>query len=139
MEINLEKHVGFQKLPQEEVELIQTQKTEKSRFKICIIITLCLAFIGILAVVFYIDQKEILIEYRINPMNKSIVIESDMQVSYEKYVYEEKSLEEQIEEKRQLLDDLNKTVCSNSSHPDYDLCGVIQSNILDYQDTETDS
>ena len=46
MEINLEKHVGFQKLPQEEVELIQTQKTEKSRFKICIIITLCLAFIG---------------------------------------------------------------------------------------------
>jgi len=44
MEINLEKKVGFQKLPQE--EFLQIQKREKSRIKIFVILTLCLTIIG---------------------------------------------------------------------------------------------
>ena len=46
MEINLEKKVGFQKLPQEEIEFLQIQKREKSRIKIFVILTLCLTIIG---------------------------------------------------------------------------------------------
>ena len=44
--------------------------------------------------------------------------------SYEKNVYEEKTLQEQIEEQRKIFEALNKTVCSNSSHPQYELCGI---------------
>ena len=46
MEINLEKKVGFQKLPQEEIEFLQIQKREKSRIKIFVILMLCLTIIG---------------------------------------------------------------------------------------------
>ena len=46
MEIDLEKKVGFQKLPQEEIEFLQIQKREKSRIKIFVILTLCLTIIG---------------------------------------------------------------------------------------------
>merc|ERR1711953_74019 len=95
MEINLEKKVGFQKLPQE--EFLQIQKREKSRIKIFVILTLCLTIIGILAAIFYMDQKEISIEYTPESMNNSIIIESDVQFSNEKIVHEEKTLQEQIE------------------------------------------
>ena len=47
MEKCLEKQVSFQKLPQEDIELLQDQKNEKSRLiKICIIVALCLTIIG---------------------------------------------------------------------------------------------
>ena len=47
MEKCLEKQVGFQKLPQEDIVLLQDQKTEKSRLiKIYIIVALCLTIIG---------------------------------------------------------------------------------------------
>ena len=41
--------------------------------------------------------------------------------SYEKKVNEEKTLQEQIEGHIELLERVNKTVCSNSSHPQYEL------------------
>ena len=46
MEVNLEKKVGFQKLPQEEIEFLQIQKQQRSRIKIFIILTLCLTIVG---------------------------------------------------------------------------------------------
>ena len=101
MEKCLEKQVGFQKLPQEDIELLQDQKNEKFRLiKIYIIVALCLTIIGkavtlkfwikgqhycfsgILTAIFYVDQTEISIEYMygiVKPMNSSIVVESDMQ------------------------------------------------------------
>ena len=48
--------------------------------------------------------------------------------SNEKIVHEEKTLQEQIEDHIEMLENLNKTICSNSSHPQYDLltCESIQ-------------
>jgi len=59
--------------------------------------------------------------------------------SNEKIVHEEKTLQEQIEDHIEMLENLNKTICSNSSHPQYDLltCESIQESLLDYQDSET--
>jgi len=134
MEINLEKKVGFQKLRQDEIEFLQVQKRENSRIMIFVVLMFCLTIIGILAAIFYMDQKEIAIENTPEPMNNSIIIESDVQfrawnLSNEDYVYEEKTLQEHIE----LLEKVNKTVCSNSSHPYYDICEDTQESLLDYQ------
>jgi len=133
MEINVEKKVGFQKLPQDENDFLKHQKKEKSRLKIFImgiVIILCLSMIGIVATIFYMDGKEISIENKNEPMNNSI--------SGEKNIYKEQSKKEQIVEHLATLEILNKTVCSNSSHSlhDPELCEKIQESIFDYQNSE---